>query len=125
MYKNDISIIKLIKKNIYDKNIDISNKKLIIIGNIKNKNNSYFKNVTIGASFFEWDGGNINRIRELFLLEGINFLMPNNYDIKYALEISKKYPFWPSSDSIFETRDLLIIKLSDPSDKWYKTNIVE
>ena len=123
VYNDDIKNIKIFKEYFETNNIDTKNKQLIVIGKMENKINSKYKNVTIGASFFEWDDGNINRIRQLFSLNGVDFLMPTSEDLETAIELSKDMTNWENSESIIDYQNMIIIKLNSPSEKWYRNNL--
>lgn len=122
-YKKDTQYVNEIIKYIVFNNTDIRNKKLVTIGSIDDEKESKFKNVTIGASFFSWDGGNISRIRQLLKINDVDFLMPSREEIAFAYELSKNEPTWQEKKNIWVVNDLLIIKFSEPNEKWFKTNL--
>ncbi len=122
-YEKDMQLVTEILEDIKEKNIDTNGKKLVTIGSIDEEKKSNFRNVTIGASFFSWDGGNINRIRQLIKINGVEFLMPSKEEITFCFELSKNKPKWQEEKNIWVVDDLLIIKFSEPNEKWFKTNL--
>jgi hypothetical protein len=71
---------------------------------------------TVGASFFEWDGGNAARIAGLFnLLSEAKFAMPHPVHYRKAFEAAAAMPSWPAEGSIAPIGDVTIVKLSEPT----------
>lgn len=71
---------------------------------------------TVGASFFEWDGGNAVRIAGLFnLLSESKFHMPPPDLYRQAFDAAAHMPAWPAQGSIAPMGNLLIVKLSEPT----------
>jgi hypothetical protein len=71
---------------------------------------------TVGASFFEWDGGNAARINGLLnLLSDAKFHVPPPDLYKQAFEASAALPTWPVEGSVAPMGNVMIVKLSEPS----------
>jgi hypothetical protein len=69
---------------------------------------------TVGASFFEWDGGNAARIAGLLnLLSEAKFAIPHPVLYREAFEIAAAMPSWPAKGSIVARGDVIIVKLSE------------
>lgn len=66
---------------------------------------------TIGASFFEWDGGEVSRIRNFLTLVGMPLLeiAPPTKRIA-AIHASLKMPHWPEEGSVALVDDVAVIK---------------
>lgn len=66
-----------------------------------------------GASFFEWDGGNINRINAYMKIIGIRNIAPvaiGSVSVE-QLEKAEKMPIWPSTDSVGWVDNVVFVKL--------------
>jgi hypothetical protein len=71
---------------------------------------------TVGASFFEWDGGNAARIAGLLnLLSETKFAMPHPVLYRQAFEAAVTMPSWPADGSIAPMGNVMIVKLSEPT----------
>lgn len=66
-----------------------------------------------GASFFEWDGGSINRINSYMKILGIRNIAPVEIGSVSAdqLEKAEKMPNWPSKGSVDWIDNVVFIKL--------------
>ena len=91
-------------------------------GHSSNDNALLIRNETIGYSFFEWDFGNISRIQSFMSIIGHNYIMPSQENIRNAYENSKNMPIWPNDESVKKVNDIIIVKLSEPSNYWEITN---
>ncbi len=66
-----------------------------------------------GASFFEWDGGNVFRVNYYLRILGAYYLTP--IDIAQLPELASKaeeMPVWPATGSVALIDDVAVIKLS-------------
>lgn len=79
----------------------------------------------LGYSFFEWDGGRISRIKSFMDIIGHNYIYPSQEDIQNSYESSKNMPIWPQSESVKVDKNVIIVKLSEPTDYWKYTNSVK
>jgi hypothetical protein len=71
---------------------------------------------TVGASFFEWDGGNAARINGLLnLLSDAKFHVAPPDLYLQAFDAAAAMPVWPTEGSIAKMGDVVVVKLSDPS----------
>ncbi|MFR9058256.1 glucosyltransferase domain-containing protein [Eubacterium callanderi] len=76
----------------------------------------------IDGSFFCWDDGNIGRIVAYLKTQGYLLQMPSANQIEAALPLIENMPDWPVEGSIVEKNNTIIIRLSEPTDKWYLIN---
>jgi Glucosyl transferase GtrII len=67
---------------------------------------------TIGFSFFEWDGGNEERILDFMRLIGYDHLRAASMDQRRQdLTAFEQMPIWPARDSVRVVGDVTLIKL--------------
>jgi hypothetical protein len=71
---------------------------------------------TLGASFFEWDGGNAARIAAfLSVLSDAKFSLAHPEQAFSAFEAARSMPSWPAPGSVQERDGVVVIKLSAPN----------
>ena len=70
---------------------------------------------TIGKSFFQWDNGNNGRMNLFMKWVGDDVIAPSTEQITKAKSMSYNMPKYPSSGSIVESSQFIILKLSDIS----------
>ena len=71
---------------------------------------------TVGASFFEWDGGNAARVNGLLnMLSDAKFHVPPPDLYLQAFEAAAAMPAWPVEGSVVPMGNVMIVKLSEPS----------
>lgn len=102
---------------------DYQNKAVVFIGEIEKEDIGMRSSSTLGGSFFEWDGGNIRRMIDFIKLEGCILHMPSGEQIEEGLALKTNMQIWPLPGSIVETEDSIVIYLSEPGEKWYRTNL--
>jgi hypothetical protein len=72
---------------------------------------------TIGASFFNWDEGNVRRVAAfLGIVSGMKFKVASLDQRQKAMSLAAEMPSWPLQGSVAQLNDIIIIKLSDPTD---------
>ena len=76
----------------------------------------------LGYSFFEWDSGSISRIRAFMDIIGHPYNSPSKENIQNAYVLSKDMPIWPDEESVKQVNDIIIVKLSEPSEYWKYVN---
>lgn len=78
-----------------------------------------------GASFFNWDDGNIARMTNFFRCEGYPVLASSHEQRARAVTDSQGMPHWPAPGSVADKGDYLLIRLSQPTDTWRRVNLGE
>lgn len=102
--------------------LDISNKyenpRVAFVGRyVRQHNVMFIKSAVIGASFFEWDKGNSERIKSLFRtmgIEDLNLVTPD--ELEPLQNQIDKMPVWPRKGSVAIFGDIVVVKLSNEID---------
>ncbi|MCM1326192.1 MAG: glucosyltransferase domain-containing protein [Bacteroidales bacterium] len=123
VYQRDQSIAREIIHDLKRTGYDYHNKPVVFIGKVEQEDMGTSASGTLGASFFEWDDGNIGRMADFIKLEGCALRKPSSEQITAALTVRESMQLWPLEDSIREMQDYIVIYLSEPSDEWYRTNL--
>jgi hypothetical protein len=73
---------------------------------------------TMGASFFEWDDGNIYRMFSFMRLLGYtNFVALGDPQYRTNnITLFEKMPVWPAAGSVIKSKDVYLVKLSNIPD---------
>lgn len=72
---------------------------------------------TVGASFFEWEGGSPWRISKFLQTVGLPKLEPLTVDQRAQMvSIADSMPVWPHKDSVIIVNDIVVVKFGDYSD---------
>ncbi|MEG2418586.1 MAG: glucosyltransferase domain-containing protein, partial [Eubacterium sp.] len=123
-YTHDKVIANEIMYDIRKQGLDYHQKALVFIGKIEPEVGLNVKHDSLGfrGSYFKWDDGNIGRINKFLVTEGYQVAAPSSEQIQRSILYSEQMQAWPLKGSIIETNDTIIIKLSDPTDKWYRIN---
>ncbi|MFA6304011.1 MAG: glucosyltransferase domain-containing protein [Legionella sp.] len=93
----------------------VSYKPLVIIGHHDYANSPLIINGykdTLGCSFFDCGGGSINRINAFMAWLGNDYIFPTWEQQKSAINQTADMANFPDKESIKETKDLIIVKLS-------------
>jgi len=124
-YEYDCTLADSIINDVNKITSDSTPKTLVTIGSCEPEIEIEPKNVTLGASFFSWDGGAIHRIKAFMELRGKLFNSATSDDIIDALEYlaHNDMPSYPEEGSVVLLGDMVIVYLGEPSDKWYQTNL--
>lgn len=123
VYQHDKTMAGHIMYEIQRLGYDYHNKVAVFVGNQEMDDIGISKSGTLGASFFEWDGGNISRIVDFMGLEGYKLNMPSHQQIEEGLAQTAEMAAWPQEGSILETEGSIIVYFSEPNEKWYATNL--
>ena len=125
-YNQDVQLGNEIAERIEKLNLgEKSEYPVIYIGLHSSKNKTLIiRDEAIGYSFFEWGGGSIQRIKDFMDIIGHNYLEPSQEDIQKAYESSKNMSVWPNTDSVKFQNNMIIVKLSEPTERWENTNNV-
>jgi hypothetical protein len=123
VYQYDRTVGNQIMHDIAVKGYNFKDKPVVFIGmhDIDRKTVSAQSGST-GGSFFSWDDGNNHRIINFLKSEGYGVFMASKKQIRDGYETSKSMPHWPNKDSIKETDEYIIVKLSNPSNVWLIVN---
>lgn len=122
-YQQDRTMACQIIQDLKRADCDYRNKAVVFIGKGVREDIGIETSCTLGASFFEWDGGNIRRMIDVIKLEGCVLHMPSEEQIREGLALSGQMREWPLEGSIAETDTCIVIYLSEPEEKWYQTNL--
>ena len=79
-------------------------------------------NVTLGASFFEWDGGDNQRLNAFFSHRGFEYREPDGDEFFLALDLCFDMNMYPEVGSIKKEGDLIVVYFSPPEYKWFLSN---
>lgn len=123
VYQRDKSIAAEIIYDLKRTGCDYRNKPVVFIGKVEQEDTGILSSGTLGASFFEWDDGNIGRMADFIRLEGCVLHKPSQEQITEALAVRESMQMWPLGDSIREMQDYIVVYLSEPDGKWYQTNL--
>lgn len=123
VYQQDRTMACQIIYDLKRADCDYRNKAVVFIGQGTQEDIGIETSCTLGASFFEWDGGNIRRMIDVIKLEGCVLHMPSAEQIEEGLALSEHMREWPLEGSIAETDTSIVIYLSEPEEKWYQTNL--
>lgn len=123
VYQQDRTMAGQIIYDLKRADCDYRNKAVVFIGKGTPEDIGIETSCTLGASFFEWDGGNIRRMIDIIKLEGCVLHMPSAEQIEEGLTLSEQMREWPLEGSIVETDSSIVIYLSEPEDKWFQTNL--
>ena len=122
-YMADAEIADEIIEDIRCRTDKTDDKKIIFIGSHKREEDIKPVDATLGASFFEWDGGVNYRLRAFFELRGCMFNEAYVPDIDKGLSLSNGMEPWPAENSIRTADDLVIVYLNEPTAVWFAANL--
>lgn len=119
-YESDKQLSAEIISELEEKGINYESKPILFVGQTESviRGGEYVQS----GSFFNWDNGNNNRMHDFLKAEGYNTLKPPNELKACGYELSKGMPCWPDDGSIKNDDKIIIIKFSEPSDKWFDVN---
>lgn len=122
-YKADKELAASIIAELKEKHINYESVPILFVGHTESatKAGDYVQS----SSFFNWDEGNNNRMHDFFKAEGYTTVKTPNELKTLGIELSKDMPCWPSHESVKSFDSLIIVKFSDPSDKWFIINGVD
>lgn len=123
VYQQDRTMACQIIQDLKRAGCDYQNKAVVFIGKGTQEDIGIETSCTLGASFFEWDGGNIRRMIDVIKLEGCVLHMPSAAQIMEGLALSGNMKEWPQKGSMKETDTSIVIYLSEPDAEWFQTNL--
>lgn len=123
-YQEDVKIANQIGYRIMDLDLgEIPPYPVVYLGkHVQPIRANVIKQEVLGFSFFEWDGGNYNRIGNFMKSVGYDYLDPTEEQREKALKIADSMPIWPHKGSVAFENGLIIVNLSENPDK-YKLNL--
>lgn len=104
----------------------VSYKPLVIIGHHDYSNSPLIikgYEDTLGCSFFDCGGGSINRINHFMAWLGNDYIFPTWQQQKSAINQTADMANFPNKESIKETKELIIVKLSSFVTQFYRDPI--
>lgn len=123
-YQEDVKIANQIGYRIMDLDLgETPPYPVVYLGkHVQAKRANVIKQEVLGFSFFEWDGGNRDRIGNFMKSLGYDYLDPTEEQREKALKIADSMPVWPHKGSVALISDLIIVNLSENPEK-YKLNL--
>lgn len=123
-YQEDVKIANQIGYRIMDLDLgEIPPYPVVYLGkHVQPIRANVIKQEVLGFSFFEWDGGNYNRIGNFMKSVGYDYLDPTEEQREKAIKIADSMPTWPHKGSVALKNDLIIVNLSENPEK-YKLNL--
>ena len=124
-YQEDVKMANQIGYRILDLNLgEVPSKPVVFVGgHAQKQRKNIIKQEVLGFSFFEWDGGNPLRIGNFMRSLGYEYINPSEEERNKAIEIAKSMPAWPYKGSVVFKNDLVIVNLSENSER-YKLNLI-
>ncbi len=122
VYMQDRFTAQSIVQTFIDKGYEYSETPVVFIGSYSNGVIHENWGPALG-SFFSWDDGNIRRMVDFMRAEGYNIASPTAEQRIRALDIAEYMPCWPQADSVRQSNDFIVVKLSDIGDSWTKINL--
>jgi hypothetical protein len=92
------------------------------VGDLEQSQNQLFlKSEVFGASFFNWEPGDLRRKFALLKIVGhSNFTNPSQSDYECLFDEISKMPSWPDNGSVKLFDDIVVVKLSEPKQSWQR-----
>lgn len=78
----------------------------------------------LAGSYYTVDGGSISRMIHFMQAQGYNVVMPTTDQIADSYQHVDDMPIWPVKGSVKNVNDYVIVKLSEPSQRWLDTYVV-
>lgn len=122
VYERDCTTASQIMYDIQRAGIDYRQKPIAFVGMIQQDDLPIKESCTLGGSFFSWDDGNNSRMRDFIRTRGYKVEMAGPEGIHEALEAVETMNTWPQEGSIQELDDVIVVYLSQPTEKWYAVN---
>lgn len=111
----DKNFANRIYNHMLDKTGDaVESKPLVIIGTHYYKYKPFIEHYdSIGPSFFDTNAEQSVRLYNFMTWLGNDYIMPNQAEVNDAYVISDHMPSYPNNGYVKETKDLIVLKLSD------------
>lgn len=123
-YGKDCEIVTELMKDIQENGMDYHHKPIVLIGMVERDYVPENQLGELGSSFFSHDDGNYGRMISFMNSRGYGAILPSTEQMNegYQISFERSLNSWPMENSIVETENEIIIKLSEPSDKWFVVN---
>lgn len=122
-YEKDCTTAGQIMYDIQAAGMDYHEKPVAFIGMVAQDELPVLESCTLGGSFFAWDDGNNSRMCDFLQTRGYAVQQADGQQIAAALEQTKTMNTWPQEGSIAELKDVIVVYLSEPTEKWYAVNV--
>ena len=126
-YQYDCTVGNEIMLEIEKSGYDYHSKPVVFIGAKQPDAIAMDQHDTLGmkGSYFLWDDGNNGRISGFLKTLGYTVLTSSTDQKQVAVNASQMMAIWPNEGSIIEKDGVIIVKLSEPSQKWYHANGIQ
>ena len=104
--------------------MDYHAKPIAFVGMVQPDELPVQKSDTLGGSIFAWDEGNVSRMKDFLRTQGYAVTAASAEMIGRAAAEAESMTSWPQEGSIREVDDMIIVKFSQPTEKWYNVNNV-
>lgn len=122
VHQKDCEIASEIIHDIQKVGIDYHDKSIVFIGMIESDITFDNQIGELGSSFFSHDDGNIGRMIAFLRYRGYAVNNPSIDQINRAYIEAENMTLWPIDNSIKVMDDVIIVKLSEPSETWFTVN---
>ena len=125
VYEKDCTTASQIMYDIQAAGMDYHGKPVAFIGMIVQDELPVLESGTLGGSFFAWDDGNNSRMCDFLKTRGYAVEQADARQLAAALDQTDTMNTWPQEGSIAELEDVIVVYLSEPTEKWYTVNMSE
>ncbi|OME15059.1 hypothetical protein BSK47_22610 [Paenibacillus odorifer] len=124
-YQDDIKIANQIGTRILELDLgETPSKPVVFLGShAQLPRENIIKQEILGFSFFEWYGGDKDRIGNFMSSLGYKYKIPTDIEREKAIKLAELMPAWPYKGSVALVDDLIIVNLSDNPEK-YGLNLI-
>ena len=123
IYRQDAAFAEQVMNRAVQQGIRVSGQPVVFIGKYDDGPALPDWGPALG-SFFQWDGGNVQRMADFLRAQGYPVSRPNVQQVGSAVQLAQMMNPWPQEGCIVDAGDVLIVKLSDLSQgsSWYRIN---
>lgn len=122
VYERDCTTASQVMYDIQAAGMDYHEKPVAFIGMIAQDELPILESCTLGGSFFAWDDGNNSRMCDFLQTRGYAVQQADGRQLAAALEQTEEMNTWPQEGSIVQLEDMIVVYLSEPTEKWYTVN---
>lgn len=124
-YERDCTTANQVMYDIKKAGMDYHEKPIAFVGMVEQDSLPIQESDTLGGSVFNWDEGNISRMKDFLRTKGYAVLMPSPEQISRAAKESETMNTWPQEGSIRELDDMIVVYFAEPAEEWYGVNHAE